>query len=107
VADDLNPCLRIWRYEQAPAELRQSYREACGETGEEELLIHVSREMCAGDGSLGLKLPALWFLDWFPKRAGQEKYAGEEWGCYYLHPLPDGGRLVVTKGGWEAVSNLG
>lgn len=92
-ADPLNTCVRIWAWADAPEELRAVFG---GDTGDEELLIHVPPGALDEKGNLRCSYPALTFLNFLPKEPGLQQYAGDDFGWYSLVVLPDGGRVVMT-----------
>jgi hypothetical protein len=97
MSNDPTSSIRIWPYPKAPADFLRFYRELHGETGDEELVIHIPGQLLDANGELDAVSPALWFLDWVPKYANHEQYAGDDWGWFSMHDLSDNGRLLVTR----------
>ncbi len=96
--DQWKPSLHIWLFKDAPEELR---RLSLFGDGTEELIIYVPPELCSlfenGDWVMAMP-PAFWFLSKPPKREGLRQYAGDDFGSYSLHTLPNGSRVAVTAG---------
>jgi hypothetical protein len=87
---DWKPAVMIWRWDDAPEE----FRALSQINGGEESVIYVPPELIDEDWyentSVGLD-----FLSFFPKRGGLH-FAGDDFGWYSLHDLPDGGRVAIT-----------
>ncbi len=102
MSESWKPSIRVWPFKDAPEE----FRRLCGEPdGTEELVIYVPKEFAAQfDAGDWVEMPpALRFLDHPPKRPGLWQSASDDFGNYYLHLLPDGGRVAITEGGMRAL----
>jgi hypothetical protein len=89
----------IWRWEDAPEDLRAYSRFGGGE----ESVIYVPPEAIdVRDGLMKTKTSGLWFLCHFPKRGEHNSLFGDDgWGEYQLYDLPSGGRVAITAASWR------
>jgi hypothetical protein len=97
MSDRWKPAIQVWLFKDAPEE----FRRLCPEPdGAEELIIFVPKEFESifRNGDWAWAPPAFWFLDYPPKRAGLLQSAGNGFGDYCLHILPDGSRVAITEG---------
>jgi hypothetical protein len=84
----------VWPFADAPEE----FRRLSPFSGEEEAVVYVPPELVDEDNSVRIDAPAFWFLDWIEKaRGGRVMHAGEDWGLYSLHQLPDKGIVAITS----------
>jgi hypothetical protein len=95
MSEPWKPAIQVWPFKDAPEE----FRRLSPFEGGEETAIYIPPNLCAlfrEDDWVMVMPRAFWFLSMQPKREGHIQYAGDDFGSYSMHLLPDGSRVVIT-----------
>jgi hypothetical protein len=97
MSEQWKPAIQIWPFKDAPDAYRRS--SPWEEDGTEELLIYIPAvfgHLFKEDDWIMAMPPALAFLRREPRHQGHLQYAGDDFGWYSMHLLPDGSRVAIT-----------
>jgi hypothetical protein len=97
MSEPWKPAIQIWPFKHAPEEFRRL--SPWEEDGTEELLIYIPAafaHLFKEDDWIMVMPPAFAFLRREPKREEHLQYAGDDFGRYSIHLLPDGSRIAIT-----------